>query len=117
MKCRNCDTVLPAGAMFCGECGAAVAVPKLVEPQTRMRPGDTAIIQPLDLNASVPEFLEPDFGVAAEPAPVRAAPTSERAPVPAPTTAAAPEPTPAPAAPPATVAPPVAPPPVAPPPI
>jgi hypothetical protein len=51
--------------MFCGECGAAVAVPKLVEPQTRIRPGDTAIIQPLDLNASVPEFLEPDFSAAA----------------------------------------------------
>jgi len=51
--------------MFCGECGATVAVPRLIEPQTRTRPGDTAIIQPLDLNASVPEFLEPDFGATA----------------------------------------------------
>jgi hypothetical protein len=47
--------------MFCAECGATVTVPRLVEPQTRTRPGDTAIIQPLDLSASAPAFLEPDF--------------------------------------------------------
>jgi len=35
--------------MFCGECGVAVAAPKLVEPATKPRPGDTAIIQPLEL--------------------------------------------------------------------
>jgi hypothetical protein len=62
MNCRKCGTELPAGAMFCAECGTTVTVPRLVEPQTRTRPGDTAIIQPLDLNASAPEFLEPDFG-------------------------------------------------------
>jgi hypothetical protein len=39
--------------MFCGECGTTVAVPKggaapkLVEPSTRARPGDTMVIQPL----------------------------------------------------------------------
>ena len=73
MNCKSCGTELPAGAMFCGECGATVAVPRLVEPQTRLRPGDTAIIRPLDPNVSVPEFLEPDFGAAARPAtaPVR----------------------------------------------
>jgi hypothetical protein len=71
MKCRKCGSDLPAGAMFCAECGATVTAPKLVEPQTRTRPGDTAIIQPLDLNASAPEFLEPDFErVPATPAPV-----------------------------------------------
>jgi hypothetical protein len=70
MNCRKCGTELPAGAMFCAECGATVTVPRLVEPQTRTRPGDTAIIQPLDLNVSAPAFLEPDFErspLAAEP--------------------------------------------------
>jgi hypothetical protein len=53
VNCRNCGTELPPGAMFCGECGTTVAVPKgaaapkLVEPTTRARPGDTAVIQPL----------------------------------------------------------------------
>jgi hypothetical protein len=68
--------------MFCGECGAAVAVPRLVEPQTRIRPGDTAIIQPLDLNASVPEFLEPDFSAAAVAPPKAPAPLAPGAPAP-----------------------------------
>jgi len=35
--------------MFCGECGVAVVAPVLVEPATKPRPGDTAIIQPLEL--------------------------------------------------------------------
>jgi len=72
MNCRKCGTELPAGAMFCAECGATVTAPRLVEPQTRTRPGDTAIIPPLDLNVSAPAFLEPDFErVPAPPEPVR----------------------------------------------
>ncbi|MCU1544411.1 MAG: hypothetical protein JWM50_2276 [Microbacteriaceae bacterium] len=47
MKCRNCGAELPVGAMFCGECGASVAAPKLVEPPTRARPGDTVTIKPV----------------------------------------------------------------------
>jgi hypothetical protein len=47
VKCRNCGTELPTGAMFCGECGATVTVPRLVEPATRARPGDTVTIQPV----------------------------------------------------------------------
>jgi hypothetical protein len=47
VKCRNCGAELPLGAMFCGECGASVAVPKLVEPATRARPGDTVTITPV----------------------------------------------------------------------
>ena len=60
MNCRNCGTELPTGALFCGECGTTVAVPRLVEPHTRPRPGDTAIIQPIDIRAPRLEFLEPD---------------------------------------------------------
>jgi len=60
VNCRNCGTELPAGALFCGECGTTVAVPRLVEPHTRPRPGDTAIIQPIDIRAPKLEFLEPD---------------------------------------------------------
>lgn len=62
MNCRNCGTELPAGALFCGECGTTVAVPRLVEPHTRPRPGDTAIIPPLDLRAPELAFLEPEPG-------------------------------------------------------
>jgi hypothetical protein len=60
VNCRNCGTELPTGALFCGECGTTVAVPRLVEPHTRPRPGDTAIIQPIDIRAPRLEFLEPD---------------------------------------------------------
>jgi len=68
VNCRNCGTELPTGALFCGECGTTVAVPRLVEPHTRPRPGDTAIIQPIDIRAPRLEFLEPD---PADLAPVR----------------------------------------------
>lgn len=92
MNCRKCGTALPAGAMFCAECGATVTVPRLVEPQTRTRPGDTAIIQPLDVNAQAPEFLEPDF----ERVPAAPAPASAPSPAPASAPASAPvEPAPA----------------------
>jgi hypothetical protein len=60
VNCRNCGTELPTGALFCGECGTTVAVPRLVEPHTRPRPGNTAIIQPIDIRAPRLEFLEPD---------------------------------------------------------
>jgi hypothetical protein len=67
--------------MFCGECGTTVAVPKLVEPVTRSRPGDTAIIQPL-----VPAAVRP-IAPAAAPAEPPAAPVEVPAvPVAPPTT-------------------------------
>jgi hypothetical protein len=47
VNCRNCGTELPTGAMFCGECGATVTVPRLVEPAARARAGDTVAIQPV----------------------------------------------------------------------
>ena len=47
MKCRNCTAVLPYGAMFCGECGATVLAPRVVEAPGRPRTSDTVIIQPL----------------------------------------------------------------------
>ncbi|UOE44626.1 hypothetical protein [Agromyces larvae] len=44
MRCRICTADLPAGAMFCGECGSSTsATPesrRLVDP----RPGDTTIL-------------------------------------------------------------------------
>jgi len=118
MNCRKCGTELPAGAMFCAECGATVTVPRLVEPQTRTRPGDTAIIQPLDLNASAPAFLEPDFertparAKAVRPTPPVVVPEPVAAPEPAvaPAPSPAPAPAPAPAPEPVLAAEPVAPP-------
>jgi hypothetical protein len=47
VNCRNCTAVLPYGAMFCGECGATVLAPRVVEAPPRPRTSDTVIIQPL----------------------------------------------------------------------
>jgi hypothetical protein len=54
VKCRNCGAELPIGAMFCGECGASLVVPKLVQPVTRPRPGDTVTITPVASRAPRP---------------------------------------------------------------
>lgn len=53
MKCRSCGAELPAGAMFCGECGFSVTVPRLVEPPRRDQASDTAVITPLTPGASM----------------------------------------------------------------
>lgn len=70
MNCDLCGTELPLGAMFCGECGRAVGVRvaathpdsgmpmaqsavapvSVAEPFVPPRPGDTRIIEPLDLD-------------------------------------------------------------------
>jgi len=74
--------------MFCGECGVSVATPKLVEPATKPRPGDTAIIQRLDLPST--EFIGDVKTEAAKPVstepelvkPARPRPTARPKPVP-----------------------------------
>jgi hypothetical protein len=42
MTCAKCGAGLPVGAMFCGECGAAVVAPPLVEPPVPPRPFEPA---------------------------------------------------------------------------
>ena len=74
--------------MFCGECGVSVATPKLVEPATKPRPGDTAIIQRLDLPST--EFIGEVKSEVAKPVstqpevvkPARPRPTARPKPVP-----------------------------------
>lgn len=47
VKCVSCGAELPEGAMFCGNCGRAVAA--ITVPRDRMadpRPGDTTILAP-----------------------------------------------------------------------
>ena len=68
MNCRNCDTVLPYGAMFCGECGATVLAPRVVEAPPRPRTSDTVIIQPLPRSYRPP--IDPNPVIAVLPAPV-----------------------------------------------
>ncbi|MET1043416.1 MAG: zinc ribbon domain-containing protein, partial [Microbacteriaceae bacterium] len=43
MTCTHCGTELPRGAMFCGECGRAVAHPNRIVPPESVAPQpDTA---------------------------------------------------------------------------
>jgi hypothetical protein len=114
VNCRNCDTPLPYGAMFCGECGATVLAPRSIVPPPPPRTSDTVIIQPLHPVYRPAIDPEPEIAPAAAPSPLARA--AERIVVPAPPAAA-----PAPAAPspirmPPPVADPAAPPPAAAPP-
>jgi hypothetical protein len=65
MKCRGCGTELPARAMFCGECGFSVTVPKLVEPPNRGHSSDTAVMAPLPQVAPTPPVAAPSSGTPA----------------------------------------------------
>ena len=48
MNCRVCGTELPAGAIFCGECGSSVtATPVRRTVIADPRPRDTTIVEPL----------------------------------------------------------------------
>ena len=48
MNCRVCGTELPAGAIFCGECGSSVtATPVRRTVIEDSRPRDTTIVEPL----------------------------------------------------------------------
>lgn len=122
MNCETCGTELPQGAMFCGECGRAVGVrvmathpdsgmpvaaPVAVAPVAApAQPGDTRIIDPLDLDllepvradvaaisepdAEIEQDLPPDIDAAADAAPDEQPeqehePVSDPDPAPAPT--------------------------------
>ncbi|HEY5319576.1 MAG TPA: hypothetical protein VIJ76_01750 [Galbitalea sp.] len=68
---------LPTGAMFCGECGRAVGArsPALshidsgmpIETPAWLNPGDTAIIDPIDLEQLRPETPSEEAAVESEP--------------------------------------------------
>lgn len=70
---------LPVGAMFCGECGRAVGARSLalshidsgmpIETPARHNPGDTVIIDPIDLMELKPEMPSEEAGVEPEPEP------------------------------------------------
>jgi hypothetical protein len=70
VNCRNCTAVLPYGAMFCGECGATVLAPRVVEAPPRPRTSDTVIIQPLPRAYRPPIDPNPVIAVLPAPAPV-----------------------------------------------
>ena len=85
MNCRNCNTVLPYGAMFCGECGATVLAPRVVEAPPPPRTSDTVIIQPLAASYRPP--IDPNPVIAMPPATAIPDPRDALRPVPDPTTA------------------------------
>ncbi|TFB93687.1 MULTISPECIES: FHA domain-containing protein [Cryobacterium] len=47
MNCLICGAALPAGAMFCGECGSSSTATPKTRKRPDPRPSDTTIIQPL----------------------------------------------------------------------
>jgi len=47
MNCRICGAPLPAGAIFCGECGSSTRATPSSRKRPDARPSDTTIIQPL----------------------------------------------------------------------
>jgi hypothetical protein len=70
VNCDVCGTELPQGAMFCGECGRAVGtrvaathpdsgMPVAVATPVAVQPGDTRIIDPLDLDLLEPVRSDP----------------------------------------------------------
>lgn len=67
MKCRICQAELPAGAMFCGECGSSTTATPKTRKRPDPRPSDTTIIQPLP-----PAFISVpvEVSVPTPPAPV-----------------------------------------------
>ena len=87
MTCTYCRTELPAGAMFCGECGRTVSpagakadaaessIP--AEPVDAPRPGDTAVLDPFPWG--LPRSTELRAGLASAPPALDAPPTGSLA--------------------------------------
>lgn len=53
MNCQICAAQLPAGAMFCGECGSSTTATSKTRQRPDLRPSDTTIIQPLPLQPTI----------------------------------------------------------------
>ena len=96
MNCLICGAPLPAGAMFCGECGSSSTATPETRKRPDPRPSDTTVLQPLRRRAviSVPVVSVPAPDVQA-PAPLPAEPSaSALLPVPPPTPTPVPRPVP-----------------------
>ena len=98
MNCLICGAPLPAGAMFCGECGSSSTATPETRKRPDPRPSDTTVLQPLRRRAviSVPVVSVPAPDVQA-PAPLPVEPSaSALLPVPPPTPPPTPVPRPVP---------------------
>lgn len=73
MSCQICGAGLPAGAMFCGECGSSTRATATTRRRPDPRPSDTTIIQPLPPAPSVVSVAIPVPPTIDVPAPVPAA--------------------------------------------
>ncbi|CAD6000307.1 FHA domain-containing protein [Agreia sp. COWG] len=60
MKCKTCGTYLPAGAMFCGECGNSVLAASATSDTQRVEP----LISSGRRAATTPRRVKPDAPVA-----------------------------------------------------
>lgn len=70
MTCSYCATELPAGAMFCGECGRSVAATSTGKSVPAGSPSaDTAVVTAVDLIEPVDPELEPEPEPQPEPEP------------------------------------------------
>lgn len=54
MRCGVCQSDLPEGALFCGDCGSAVGAARLARTVRDARPSDTAVIAPLGRPTALP---------------------------------------------------------------
>lgn len=89
MNCRICGAQLPAGAMFCGECGSSSTATPATRKRADPRPSDTTIIQRLPPQRAVISVPINADGPIAE---RRAEPAAAEAPEPLPEYADEPEP-------------------------
>lgn len=95
MNCRICGAPLPAGAMFCGECGSSSTATPATRKRADPRPSDTTVIQrllqqptvtsvPINADGLMPEG-QPQASSPASPAsPAEPAEPAEAAAAPAP---------------------------------
>ena len=100
MNCLICGAPLPAGAMFCGECGSSSTATPETRKRPDPRPSDTTVLQPLRRRAviSVPVVSVPAPHVPAPASDVQAPASDVQAPAPLPAepSASAPLPVPSP---------------------
>ena len=72
MNCQICGAQLPAGAMFCGECGSSTTATSKTRKRPDLRPSDTTVIQPLPLQPTVISVpIDTEVRIEAVPSPVQ----------------------------------------------
>ena len=72
MNCQICGAQLPAGTMFCGECGSSTTATSKTRKRPDLRPSDTTVIPPLPLQPTVISVpIDTEVRIEAAPSPVQ----------------------------------------------